>query len=335
MAILKKQGLDRAALAAVAALGLAAASGPALAQDQITLRSADTHAEDYPTVQAVAYMGELLDGWTNGRITIEVYPGRQLGEERDTIEQTIIGALDMNRVNLAPLNNIVPETAIPSLPYIFRSVDHMHRAMDGEIGQQIMAALEPHGLVGLAYYDSGARSFYNTVRPINSPADMEGLRIRVQNSDLFVSMVEALGANATPMEFGQVYDALRTGVIDGAENNWPSYESTRHFEVAPHYTLDQHSLSPEILVMSKIVWDGLSAEDQELVAKAAALSVPRMRDLWNERVAASREVVEANGNEVVEEVDKQPFIDAMGPVYEQFVTTPELQDLVDRIQAMP
>ena len=333
MPMLKTFGPKSAAIAA-AALGLAL-SAPAWSQDRVSLRSADTHAEDYPTVQAVIYMGELLDGWTNGRITIEVFPGRQLGEERDTIEQTIIGALDMNRVNMAPLNNIVPETAIPSLPYMFRSIDHMHRAMDGEIGQEIMAALEPHGLVGLAYYDSGARSFYNTVRPIHSPADMAGLRIRVQNSDLFVSMVEALGANATPMEFGQVYDALRTGVIDGAENNWPSYESTRHFEVAPYYTLDQHSLSPEILVMSKIVWDGLSAADQDLIAKAAALSVPRMRALWDERVANSREIVLANGNEIVEEVDKQPFIDAMGPVYEQFVTTPELQDLVDRIQAMP
>ncbi len=320
------------ALAAATAVGLFMTAASA---DDIVFRAADTHDADYPTVQAVDYMGQLLSDWTSGRITIETYPGRQLGEERDTIEQTIIGALDINRVNLAPLNNIVPETAIPSLPYIFRSIDHMHRAMDGEIGQQIMAALEPHGMVGLAFYDSGARSFYNTVRPINSPEDMEGLRIRVQNSDLFVSMVEALGANATPMEFGQVYDALRTGVIDGAENNWPSYESTRHFEVANYYTLDQHSLSPEILMMSKIVWDGLSESDQDLVMKAAALSVPYMRELWDARVAASRDVVVGNGNEIVEEVDKQPFIDAMGPVYEQFVTTPELQDLVDRIQAMP
>lgn len=319
-------------MAAASAVGLCMTAASA---DDIVLRAADTHDAGYPTVEAVAYMGQLLSDWTGGRITIETYPGRQLGEERDTIEQTMIGALDINRVNLAPLNNIVPETAIPSLPYIFRSIDHMHRAMDGEIGQQIMAALEPHGLVGLAFYDSGARSFYNTVRPIHSPADMEGLRIRVQNSDLFVAMVEALGANATPMEFGQVYDALRTGVIDGAENNWPSYESTRHFEVAQYYTLDQHSLSPEILMMSKIVWDGLSEEDQDLVMKAAALSVPYMRQLWEEREAASRDIVVANGNEIVEEVDKQPFIDAMGPVYEQFATTPELQALVERIQALP
>ena len=323
--------LTGVAIASILAGGLAS---EALAQESRVFRSADTHAQDYPTVQAVIYMGELLSGWSDGRLSIEVFPGRQLGEERDTIEQTIIGALDMNRVNLAPLNNIAPETAIPALPYIFRSVDHMHRAMDGEIGMEIMRALEPHGMVGLAYYDSGARSFYNTVRPIRSPEDMDGLRIRVQNSDLFVAMVEALGANATPMEFGQVYDALRTGVIDGAENNWPSYESTRHFEVANYYTLDQHSLSPEILVMSKTVWDTLSETDQALIRQAAALSVPYMRELWNERVAASQEIVVAHRNEIIEEVDKQPFIDAMQPVYDQFVTTPELRALVDRIQAM-
>lgn len=317
-------------MASIAALSISLAT-PAAAQQ---FRAADTHSDGYPTVEAVEYMGELLSSWTNGRMGIDMFPGRQLGEERDTIEQTIAGVIDINRVNLAPLNGIVPETAIPALPFIFRSTEHMRTVMDGEIGMEIMAAMEEHGLVGLAYYDSGARSFYNSVRPITSPADMEGLRIRVQNSDLFVATMEALGANATPMEFGQVYEALANGVIDGAENNWPSYESTRHFEVANYYTLNQHSLSPEALVMSKASWDALSAADQALVMRAATLSVPYMRELWDARVAASREVVEANGNEVISEVDKQPFIDAMGPVYERFAGTPELSDLVERIQAV-
>ncbi len=318
----------------VLAGAMALASSGAAAQDSHVFKAADTHAADYPTVVAVEHMGKLLSDWTGGRLAIQTFPGRQLGEEKDTIQQTIIGAIDINRVNLAPLNNIVPETAIPSLPYIFRSIDHMHRVMDGQIGQEILASFEPHGLVGLAFYDSGARSFYNTQRPIRSPEDLIGLRIRVQNSDLFVGMVEALGANATPMEFGQVYDALRSGVIDGAENNWPSYESTRHFEVAGYYTLDQHSMSPEVLVMSKASWDKLSAADQSLVAKAAALSVPVMRAAWNERVERSRAEVIANGNEIVEEVDKQPFIDAMAPVYAKFASTPALSDLVKRIQAV-
>ena len=305
--------------------------GPLAAQG-IVLKAADTHADGYPTVEAVEHVGELLSDWTNGRIQVQMFAGRQLGEEKDTIEQTIAGAIELNRVNLAPLNGIIPETAIPALPYIFRSIDHMHKVMDGEIGAEILASMEKHGLVGLAFYDSGARSFYNSQRPINSPADMKGMKIRVQNSDLFVATMEALGANATPMEFGQVYEALKTGVIDGAENNWPSYESTRHFEVANHYTLDQHSLSPEVLVISKIAWDKLSATDKQLVRKAAALSVPVMRELWNARVVSSKEKVIANGNMVIDSVDKQPFIDAMKPVYERFAGTDALQALVTRIQ---
>ena len=318
---------------AASMLIVATLCGPLIAQE-IVLKAADTHSDGYPTVEAVEHMGELLSNWTNGRIQVKMFAGRQLGEEKDTIEQTIAGAIELNRVNLAPLNGIIPETAIPALPYIFRSIDHMHKVMDGEIGAEILASMEEHGLVGLAFYDSGARSFYNSKRPINSPADMKGMKIRVQNSDLFVATMEALGANATPMEFGQVYEALKTGVIDGAENNWPSYESTRHFEVANHYTLDQHSLSPEVLVMSKFAWDKLSATDQQLVRKAAALSVPVMRELWNARVKSSKAKVIANGNLVVDSVDKQPFIDAMRPVYERFASTDELQALVTRIQAV-
>lgn len=300
----------------------------------IRLRSADTHDKDYPTVQAVIYLGQLLDEWTGGRIKVKVFAGRQLGEEKATIEQTIAGALDLCRTNLAPLNSFIPETAIPALPYIFRSTEHMHKAMDGEVGRTILNAMISHGLVGLAYYDSGARSFYNSKRPIKSPADMKGMKIRVQNSDLFVATMEALGAKATPMEFGQVYEALKTGVIDGAENNWPSYESTRHFEVAKYYSLDQHSMVPEVLVMSKRSWDKLSKEDQKLVRKAAAESVKVMRDLWNQREDKSKKVVLAAGNEVVETMDKQPFINAMGPVYERFANTPELKELVKQIQAV-
>ena len=316
---------------AASMLIVAALCSPLAAQG-IVLKAADTHSDGYPTVEAVEHVGKLLSDWTNGRIQVQMFAGRQLGEEKDTIEQTIAGAIELNRVNLAPLNGIIPETAIPALPYIFRSIDHMHKVMDGEIGAEILAAMEKHGMVGLAFYDSGARSFYNSKRPINSPADMKGMKIRVQNSDLFVATMEALGANATPMEFGQVYEALKTGVIDGAENNWPSYESTRHFEVANHYTLDQHSLSPEVLVISKIAWDKLSATDKQLVRKAAALSVPVMRELWNARVVSSKEKVIANGNMVIDSVDKQPFIDAMKPVYERFAGTDALQALVTRIQ---
>ncbi len=297
-------------------------------------RAADTHHRDYPTVQAVKYMGEILSKKTNGRLGINIYPGRQLGEEKDTIEQTIAGAIDIDRINLAPLNGIVPETAIPALPYIFRSIEHMHKVMDGEIGDRILKALEPYGLIGLAFYDSGARSFYNTKREIRKPSDLKGLKIRVQNSDLFIATMEALGANATPMEFGQVYTALKTGVIDGAENNWPSYETTRHYEVAKFYSLDMHSMSPEVLVMSKISWDKLSKSDQKLVKEAAKASVPKMRELWENKVAISKKKILAAGNKVITDIDKQPFIDAMDPVYKRFAPTAELKQLIKDIQAV-
>lgn len=321
--------LFRTLTAASAAVLLAGAS---IAQT-ITLRSADTHPEDYPTVQAVKYMSDLLQKSTDGRIAIEVFHSRQLGEEKDTIEQTRFGVIDMNRVNLAPFNNLIPETAVPGLPFVFRSVEHMRKVMDGPIGDEILAAFAPHDLIGLAFYDSGARSFYNTKHAIHTPDDLKGLKIRVQQSDLFIAMINALGANATPMPFGEVYSSLQTGVIDGAENNWPSYESTKHYEVAKFYSLSQHSLSPEVLVMSKAAWDKLSAEDQKAVKDAARASVTRMRELWDAREASSRAIVEAAGSQI-NEVEKAPFIEAMKPVYAQFVTDDKLRDLVARIQAV-
>jgi len=300
---------------------------------EVTLRSSDTHSDGYPTVAAVEYMGQLLEERTNGRLCIEVFHSAQLGEEADTIEQTQLGVIDMNRVSLGPFNNIIEETKVFSLPYIFRSVEHMHTVVDGEIGQEILGAFENHNLVGLAYYDSGARSFYNSKRPINAMADLSGLSFRVQQSDVFVDMVSALGANATPMPFGEVYTGIQTGAIDGAENNWPSYESTGHFEVAKYYTLDEHLIVPEILVMSQAAWNRLSAEEQGIVRQAAADSVPHMRKLWLEREAASEKIVRAAGVEVVEDIDKTPFIEAMVPVYEKHVTTQALKDVVARIQA--
>ena len=312
-------------------LGVVALSSLAQAKE---FRAADTHHGDYPTVVAVKYMGELLAKRTNGRLGIKMYPGRQLGEEKDTIEQTMAGAIDINRINMAPLNGIVPETAIPALPYIFRSIEHMHKVMDGKIGEKILKSLEPYGLIGLAFYDSGARSFYNTKREIKKPSDLKGLKIRVQNSDLFIATMEALGANATPMEFGQVYTSLKTGVIDGAENNWPSYETTRHYEVAKYYSLDMHSMSPEVLVMSKITWDKLSKKDQKIIKQAAQDSVSKMRELWEKKVQTSRKKVLAAGNQVVSKIDKQPFIDAMGPVYKRFASTPALKELIKEIQAV-
>ena len=295
-------------------------------------RSADVHPGDYPTVAAVKYMGKLVGEQTKGRLGIRVYPAGSLGTEKDNIEQLKLGALEMMRINVGVLNSVVPETIPTVLPFVFRSTEHMRKVLDGAVGDDILAAMESQGLVGLAFYDSGSRSFYTAKKPIKSLADMKGLKIRVQQSDLFVAMIEALGANPTPMPFGEVYTALKTGIVDAAENNWPSYESSRHFEAAKYYNLSEHSLAPEMLVFSKKIWDTLSREDQTLIRKAAKDSVPYMRNLWDEREIRSRKFVEAAGTQVITLANKKEFIDAMAPVYAKFANTPKLKDLVKRIQ---
>lgn len=293
--------------------------------------STDTHPRGYPTVSAVEEMGRILSERTNGRLDIKIYAGGQLGSEQDTLEITVFGGLDLNRVNLAPLNSIEPLTTIPALPFLFRSNEHMRRALDSEIGEEILASLEPHGLIGLCFYDSGDRNFYNTRRPIRTPEDMRGLKIRVPNSDLYVSMIRALGADATPMSIAEVYQALVQGVIDGAENNWPSYESGRHFEAARFYSLTQHVIAPEVLVMSKSRWDKLDEADRILVREAAKESVPYMRGLWDQRVADARARLLASGIEVNEIEDTAAFAAAMRPVWERYVVTGQQRRLVDAI----
>lgn len=313
-------------------LGATTLAGAAFACET-TLRSSDTHPDGYPTVEAVKEMGRVLEEKTDGRLCIEVFHSAQLGEEKDTIEQTRFGVIDLNRVSMAPFNGLIPETAILSLPYLFRSTEHMHHVLDGPIGQQILDTFTAQDLIALAYYDPGARSFYNRVKPIKSIDDMKGMKFRVIQSDVFVDMVAALGANAVPMPYGEVYSAIETGVIDGAENNWPSYESSGHYEVAKYYTLDEHTMVPEVLVMSKTTWDKLTPEDQAAVREAAQASVPFNREKWAAAEKASEEKVRAAGVEVVADIDKAPFQAAMGPVYEKYAATPETKKLVEDIQA--
>jgi tripartite ATP-independent transporter DctP family solute receptor len=312
---------------------LAAALMTGTAGAQTVLRSSDTHPDGYPTVEAVKYFGELVKERTAGRYTVDVYHSAQLGEEKDTIEQVRTGVIDLNRISMAPFNGLIPETIVPSLPYIFRSEDHMHKVMDGAVGDQIAAAFEQVGLVLLAYYDGGARSFYNSKKPINSVADMTGMKFRVIQSDIFVDMVAALGANATPMPYGEVYSAIETGVIDGAENNFPSYDTAKHAEVAKFYSLDEHTMVPEAFVMAKSSWDKLTPEDQAIFKAAAKESVAKQRELWAAKVKESRAKVEAAGSQITTP-DKQPFIDAMGPVYEKHVKDDKLKAMVEAIKAV-
>ncbi|MFL5128846.1 MAG: TRAP transporter substrate-binding protein [Microvirga sp.] len=296
-------------------------------------RSADVHPADYPTVEAVKFIGQQLKDETKGRLGVRVYPNGTLGSEKDTIEQLKIGGLDMMRINAAPLNNVVPETVVPCLPFVFRSKEHMRATLDGPVGDEILAAMEAQGMVGLAFYDSGARSVYTARKPVKALADLKGMKIRVQQSDLFVAMVEALGANPTPMPYGEVYTGLKTGIVDAAENNFPSYESSRHFEAAKYYAMTEHSMAPEVLVFSKKIWDALPEEDRKLIRKAAKDSVPVMRKLWDEREAKSQAIAEKAGSQIVQLENKKEFIDAMAPVYAKFADTPKLKDLVQKIQA--
>jgi tripartite ATP-independent transporter DctP family solute receptor len=318
-------------LAGATLLAAAMMTGGALAQT--VLRSSDTHPDGYPTVEAVKYFGQLLKERTGGRYDVEVYHSAQLGQEADTIEQVRSGVIDLNRTSMAPWNSLVPLTMIPSLPYLFTSPDHARKVMASEIGDEVAAGFDQHGVVVIAFYDGGARSFYNSKKPVNSVADLAGQKYRVIQSDVFVDMVGALGATATPMPYGEVYSSIETGVIDGAENNFPSYESAKHFEVAKNYSLDEHTIVPEVFVMSKTAWDALTDEDKAIFEQAGKDSMEKQWELWDARVAESRKIVEDAGSTITTP-EKQPFIDAMKPVYEKYVNTPELKDFVARIQAV-
>ena len=294
-------------------------------------RSADTHnADDYPTVAAVKHMGQLLEQKSGGKHKIKVFNKAALGSEKESIDQVKIGALDLTRVNVGPMNNVCPLTQVPTMPFLFNSIPHMRKSLDGPVGEEILKSCESAGFVGLAFYDSGARSIY-AKKPIKTVADAKGLKIRVQQSDLWVALVSAMGANATPMPYGEVYTGLKTGLIDAAENNIPSFDTAKHVEAVKVYSKTEHSMAPEILVMSKVVWDKLPANEQAMIRAAAKESVAFERQKWDEQEAKSLANVKAQGAEIVE-VDKKSFQAVMGPVYEKFMTTPDMKRLVKAVQ---
>jgi len=299
------------------------------------LLAADDHPLEYPTTQGLVAMNRYLTEKSGGRLSLDIFADSVLGEEKVTIEQTQLGILDINRVNVSPVAQISPELGVLVLPYLFRDQAHMRRVLDGEIGEELLGSLGRYNLVGLCFYDSGARNFYNRVRPILKPADLVGLKIRVQESAIMVGMVKALGGSPTPMAFGEVYSSLATGVIDGAENNWPSYEYTGHYQVAGYYSLDEHSRVPEIVLMSRRTWARLSPEERALIKEAARASVPAQRKLWSALEEKARRDVEANGARVNAIPDRRPFEEAMRPLFDQVLTDPKLRALVERIRAVP
>jgi tripartite ATP-independent transporter DctP family solute receptor len=302
----------------------------------ITLTVAEVQPKDYPTTQGLFMFADLVKARSNGAIIIDVKYGGQLGlGEKKIIEQVQFGALDMGRVSSSPVSEFVPELAVFGLPYIWRDDEHMWKALRGEIGRRRLKAVESHKFYGLAYYTAGQHSFYTTKKPIKSVADLKGLKIRVMKSQVKIDLVNALGANATPMAFGEVYDALSKGVIDGADNNFPTYESTGHYKLAKYYTLDSHNRMAEIVIASKKALDKkLTPEQIKLVKQAAWDSICQANVKWEERAEFSKKRAIENGNTIIQLTPdaREEFVKAVQPVYEKYRKYQKLIDEIRKLQ---
>jgi tripartite ATP-independent transporter DctP family solute receptor len=295
----------------------------------VTLKLAETHAADYPTTKGDQRFADLVKERTNGMVTIEVFHSRQLGEEKAVIEQVQFGAIDFTRVSLGPMAAFYKPFDALQMPYLYRNADHMWKVLNSKIGDRFLAGTKDAGFIGLCWYDSGARSFY-TKKPVNNPEDLKGMKIRVMQAAIFVNLVESFGASAQPMPFGEVYSALETGVIDGAENNWPSYYATGHYEVAPYYILDEHTRVPEILVASKISFEKLTPEQQKIVKQAALDSVDYQKKLWADFEKESESKVVAAGNTITRLKDNSAFQAIVQPMYNEL--SADLQKVVKEIR---
>jgi tripartite ATP-independent transporter DctP family solute receptor len=318
-------------LLGMTALGISGSPLHATPRDGL-LTASDVHVDKYPTVEAVRWIGSQLEARTQGRLRIRMYHSGQLGRESDAVELARAGALDITRVNFAALNNAFPLSRAFVLPYVFDSVTHMRRVVDGAAGAMVRNSFAQRDLVGLAIYDAGSRSFYNVKHAVHEPRELNGLKIRVPPSDIFLEMVRALGANPTPLPVGETYSALQTRLIDGGENNWRTFHSSRQFEVARYWSQTDHSYSPEALLMSRRSFDALSPADRELVLQTALESVPYMRGLWDRMEAESRETVLKAGVKF-NEVDRAAFRRAAQPVHDAHFREGGLRDLYAPIQA--
>lgn len=310
-------------------LALCAAS-PADARE---FRSSDIYPFDYPTVQAVVQVDKVMRERSGGKLGITVLGYEDRDSESYTAAQVRNGQLDMARINLAVLNSIAPMTSVLALPYLFKSKEHTRRVLDGPIGKEVLASLEAQGLIGLCFYDGGPRHMYSARKPIRTPADMYGLRVRVQQADTLSSMFRAIGATPVAVPTDRVYLTLQSGLIDASEHNWPSYVSQRHYQVAPYFSMTGHSMAPAVLVFSKRVWDTLQPDEQATIRTAAKESVPFMRRLWDDYEAAGRRTVEAAGGVIVTDVDRKAFAERLVPLYSSVVDNDQLLSLVRRIQA--
>jgi tripartite ATP-independent transporter DctP family solute receptor len=308
---------------------------PARAQAKAVFKASDVQPPGYPTVAATENLGKKLEAATNGRLSVQMFPSMQLGGEKETIEQTQIGAIQMLRVSVGSMGPIVDDINVVNMPFLFKNTAHAQRMMDGPIGQELLdriTASPNAGLVALCWMDSGARSLYNTKRPIKSIEDLKGLKFRVIGNPIFVDMMNALGGNGVAMGYDQVFSALQTGVIDGAENNPPSYVFSNHYTAAKYYSLTEHLIIPEVLVFSKKAWTSLSADDQALVKKFAREAQLEERELWKKYETQAMEKAKAAGCEIVEIADKAPFQNAVKPVWDKY--GPKYQDMIKRIQTV-
>ena len=291
----------------------------------------DVHVRDYPTVQAVNWIGEELERQTGGRLRLRMFHSGQLGREAEAIDMARFNVIGITRVYSGALNNAFPLTQALCLPYVFDSVAHLRQTLDGDVGAEVLRGFEARGLVGLAIYDSGARCFYNTQRALNTPADIHGLKIRVPGSDIFIQLIRLLGANPTPLSLGEAFSALETRLIDGAENNIRSFHSSRHFEAAGFWSQTEHSYAPDVLLMSRKSFDSLSPSDRQRVLEVSRQSVAVMRKLWDESESTARQAVSDYGVEM-NTVDLPAFQRAAEPLLKQYRNNPAIDSLYRRIR---
>src|SRR5215472_11599374 len=320
-----------------AALGAAATlpSSPASAQTKSIFKASDVQPAGYPTVAATESLGRKLEAATNGRLSVQMYSSALLGGEKETFEQTQIGAIQLLRVSAGALGPIVDDINVVNMPFLFKNTAHAEKMMDGPIGQELLDRITANstaGLVGLCWMDSGARSIYNTKKPIKSIDDLKGLKIRVIGNPIFIDMKNALGGNGVAMGYDQVFSALQTGVIDGAENNPPSFVFDNHYQVAKFYTLTEHLIVPEILVFSRASWESLSKDDQALIRKLRRDAQLDERQLWKKVEEDAMAKMKSAGTEVDVIADKTPFQMAVKPVWDKYGT--KYNELIKRIQAV-
>src|ERR1700742_2099554 len=321
-----------------AGLGTAAAF-PAMrsasAQTKVVFKASDVQPAGYPTVAAVESLGKKLQAATGGRLSVQMFPSAQLGGEKETIEQTQIGAVQMLRVSAGTLGPIVDDINVVNMPFLFKSMAHAEKMMDGEIGQDLLDKITANAnanLVALCWMNAGARSIYNTKKPVKAIDDLKGMKIRVIGNPIFIDMMNALGGNGVAMGYDQVFSALQTGVIDGAENNPPSYVFSNHYTAARYFSLTEHLIIPEALVFSKKSWASLSADDQALIKKFAREAQLEERDLWNKYQKDAMDKALAAGCQITEIADKKPFQNAVKPVWDKY--GPKYQDMISRIQTI-